>query len=119
MSALVDGIIFVLLFIGVGFCGISVIGLLLFPDIRSRSHTAVRASLMGSGAIVSAIILYSLFLFLTTGGNQYLVLFALVIVLFLVVLAGNVVITRIIMKRTSSGDMCRTLIPDNDDKSRK
>ena len=109
MSALVpDVIIFILLFIGVGFCGLSVIGLLLFPDIRSRSHTAVRASLIGSGASVTAVILSSLFIFLTTGGNQYLVLFAMVMVLFIVIIAGNLIVTRIIVKRTISKDF----VPD-------
>jgi len=101
MSALVpDAFIFILLVLSIGFCGISVIGLLLFPDIRSRSHTAMRAGMIGCGAMAAAGILYSLFLFFTRGGSQYLFLCALIDVIVLVIILGNIGIGRIILHRT-------------------
>jgi len=100
MSSLaVDGIIWVLLLVGIGFCGISVMGLLLFPDIRSRRYTAVRAGLIGFLGIVSAVVVFGLFRTFTTPGNQYLVLIVLSVVLAVVVVAGNLIISRIIMKQ--------------------
>ncbi|WML68477.1 MAG: hypothetical protein METHP_02105 [Methanoregula sp. SKADARSKE-2] len=105
MSALVpDLIIFILLVLSVGFCGISVIGLLLFPDIRSRSYTAMRSSLIGCGSMAAAGTLLSLFLFFTRGGSQYLFLFALIGVLVLVIILGNIGISRIILHRTLPRD---------------
>ncbi len=107
-----DAIITLLLLTSIGFCGISVIGLLLFPDIRSRSHTAVRAGMIGCGAFAAAGILYSLFLFLTQGGNQYLFLFALILVIIVANGTVNIGINRIILKRANHQDRCQT---PNDD----
>jgi multisubunit Na+/H+ antiporter MnhG subunit len=110
-SFTVDGIIWVLLLIGTGFCGISVIGLLLFPNIRSRRYTAVRAGLIGFIGIVSGVIVFGLFRIFTTTGNQYLVLVVLSVILAIVVVAGNFTLSRIIMKRAGLPNPCGAQIP--------
>jgi multicomponent Na+:H+ antiporter subunit G len=91
-----DGIIFLLLIISVGFGGISVIGLLLFPDIRSRMYTATRASLISVSAITLSVILYALFEILSMGGPQYTTLVLHTLVLIIVVTGANVIMFRVI-----------------------
>jgi len=95
-SPFVDSIIFLLLVISVGFGGISVIGLLLFPDIRSRMYTATRASLISVSAITLSVILYALFELLSGGGTPYTTLVLHTLVLIVVVVGANVMAYRII-----------------------
>jgi multisubunit Na+/H+ antiporter MnhG subunit len=95
-SPVMDSIIFLLLVISVGFGGISVIGLLLFPDIRSRMYTATRASLISVSAITLSVILYALFELLSMGGPQYTTLVLHTLVLIIVVTGANVMMFRII-----------------------
>jgi multisubunit Na+/H+ antiporter MnhG subunit len=95
-SPFMDFIIFLLLVISVGFGGISVIGLLLFPDIRSRMYTATRASLISVGAITLSVILYALFELLFGGGTQYTTLILHTLVLIIVVVGANMTIYRMI-----------------------
>ena len=52
MSAAIDAAIYIFLIISIGFAGIGVIGLLLFPDIRSRMYTAFRATVISFSAII-------------------------------------------------------------------
>ena len=62
MSAwLLDGLITVLLVLAVGFGAISVIGLLLFPDIRSRSFTGLRAGILATALVTGAGVCYGIF----------------------------------------------------------
>ena len=91
-----DSIIFLLLVISVGFGGISVIGLLLFPDIRSRMYTATRASLISVSAITLSVILYALFELFSGGGPQYTTLVLHTLVLIIVVTGANVMMFRMI-----------------------
>jgi multisubunit Na+/H+ antiporter MnhG subunit len=95
-SPILDSIIFLLLVIGVGFGGISVIGLLLFPDIRSRMYTATRASLISVSAITLSVILYALFALLFGGGPQYTTLVLHTLVLIIVIVGANVMMFRMI-----------------------
>jgi multisubunit Na+/H+ antiporter MnhG subunit len=95
-SPFMDSIIFLLLVISVGFGGISVIGLLLFPDIRSRMYTATRASLISISAITLSVILYAFFELLSEGGAQYNTLVLHTLVLIIVVTGANVMMFRII-----------------------
>jgi len=116
MSAqVIDGIIWLFLFIGVMFCGISIIGLLLFPDIRSRQYTASRASLIGSGAIVSAVIVFGLFRNFTSFGHQYGNLIILTLGLFVVILAGNLILSRMITQRAIPECKCEVPLRKNPD----
>jgi len=106
-SPFVDSIIFLLLVISVGFGGISVIGLLLFPDIRSRMYTATRASLISVSAITLSVILYALFQLLSGGGPQYTTLVLHTMVLIIVVVGANVMIYRMISNHIKTQKGCQ------------
>jgi multicomponent Na+:H+ antiporter subunit G len=98
-SLVIDLIIWALLFAGVGFGLIGLIGLLLFPDTRSRMYTAVRACLISIGATGLAVIVYGLNALQTSGGNQYATLVLHTLVLVLVVAAGNYLVSRSILEK--------------------
>jgi multicomponent Na+:H+ antiporter subunit G len=102
-----DSIIFLLLIISVGFGGISVIGLLLFPDIRSRMYTATRASLISVGAITLSVILYALFEIISGGGTQYTNLILHTLVLIIVVVGANVMTYRMISDHVKIQKACQ------------
>ena len=101
-----DTVIFILLFVSVGFGGIGVIGLLLFPDIRSRMYTAVRATLIGTGAMVVSVITYAVFVFLSGGGAQYRTIVIHALVLMCIVVVANIVLYRMILTRTKTLNAC-------------
>jgi multicomponent Na+:H+ antiporter subunit G len=101
MSSLVfDLIIWILLIIGVGFGLISLIGLMLFPDTRSRMYTALRACLISISATGLGVIIYGLNAVQTPGGNQYLTLLLHTLLLVLVVATGNYVVSGTILEKT-------------------
>jgi multisubunit Na+/H+ antiporter MnhG subunit len=106
-SLLLDSIIFLLLVISVGFGGISVIGLLLFPDIRSRMYTATRASLIGVCAMSLSVILYALFELFSDGSNQYTALILHTLVLIIIVAGANVIMYRIISDHVKTQKSCQ------------
>lgn len=95
-----DIVLFVLLIASVGFAGIGVIGLLLFPDIRSRQYTGTRASLISVGAITLAGILFGLYVLSIGGGKQYsdFIIFSIVLLVLLVIL--NVIAARVIQRKS-------------------
>jgi multisubunit Na+/H+ antiporter MnhG subunit len=99
-SLLIDLIIWILLIAGVGFGLISLIGLLLFPDTRSRMYTAVRASLIGIGATGIAVFIYGLNALQTSGGNQYFTLLLHTVLLIVIVAIGNYIVSRTILEKT-------------------
>ncbi len=102
MSAvLVDAIIYVLLAVGVVFGGIGIIGLLLFPDIRSRMFTGIRATLISCGAVFLAGILYSLFSLFTRGGIQYTTFAVFAVLFLLLIVLLNRVAARVILRQTT------------------
>lgn len=99
-SPVIDIIIWILLITGVGFGLISLIGLLLFPDTRSRMYTAVRASLICIGVTGLAVITYGLNALQTTGQNQYFTLIFNTILLVLVLTIGNYLVSSTLLKKT-------------------
>lgn len=100
-SLLADLVIWVLLFIGAVFCGIGLMGLLLFPDTKSRMFTAFRATCIGLGAVALAAIMYAYTMSLTAGSDLYLVLILRTLVLVFVLAAGTLVMYRNIRERIS------------------
>jgi multisubunit Na+/H+ antiporter MnhG subunit len=103
MSSFVpDLIIWILLIAGTGFGLISLIGLLLFPDTRSRMYTAVRAGLISIGATGLAVIIYGLNALQTPGQGQYLTLLLDTVLLVAIVAVGNYVISSVILEKTRS-----------------
>ena len=102
MSAvLLDIIIYVLIIVGVGFGGIGVIGLLLFPDIRSRMFTGRRATLISCCAIFLAGIIFSIFNLFTRGGTQYTTFIVYAVLFLIIIVFLNQVAARVILKQTS------------------
>jgi len=101
MSSLpADLLIWGLLVIGTLFCGLGLMGLMIFPDTRSRMFTAFRATAIGLGAVVIAVIVYAYTLFMTTGGDQYLALILRTMVFVVVLAAGTWMMYGIIRDRT-------------------
>jgi multisubunit Na+/H+ antiporter MnhG subunit len=95
-----DSIIIILLVTGIGFGGIGVIGLLLFPDIRSRMFTAFRATILSLISITVAVIIYALSTFQTNGGDQYITLVFHAVILLCIAIVANMVNYKIILERT-------------------
>jgi multisubunit Na+/H+ antiporter MnhG subunit len=101
MSSLpADIIIWVLLFAGTIFSGIGLMGLLIFPDTRSRMFTAFRATAIGFSAVVLAVILYGYTLFNATGEKEYMALIFRTLFLAVVMAAGTWMMYGIIRERT-------------------
>jgi hypothetical protein len=98
----VDALLYLLLLFAVGFGGISVIGLLIFPDSRSRTFTGLRAGIIALALVATAGICYGIFLWINKGGLQY-VLFALAAILMLVLV--------VVLNRISSDMACRKSVP--------
>ena len=78
---------------------ISLIGLLLFPDTRSRMYTAIRASLIGIGATGIAVFIYGLNALQTSWGNQYFTFLLHSIFLIVIVAIGNFIVSRTILEK--------------------
>jgi len=70
-SLILDIVISLLLLVAVGFGAISVIGLLLFPDIRSRSFTGLRAGMLAITLTAISGISFGIYQWLELGGLQY------------------------------------------------
>jgi multicomponent Na+:H+ antiporter subunit G len=104
-----DSIIIALLVISIGFGGIGVIGLLLFPDIRSRMFTASRAATISFGTITLAVIVYALYTFEFNGGDQYITLVLHSVILVGIIIVANLVQYKIILDRTRSMTNCQKL----------
>ncbi|MEN6442958.1 MAG: hypothetical protein WC391_05485 [Methanoregula sp.] len=104
MSSLVlDIVLYVLIIVSAGFAGTSVIGLLLFPDIRSRQFTGTRASMLSFGAITLAGLSFGLYAFSIGGGTQYLDLIIVLIVLLALLVILNTVAARVIRSKITKG----------------
>ena len=116
-SLLIDAGYIILLALSAGFGGIGIIGLLVFPDIRSRMYTATRAPVIGFGAMVLAGMVYALSTFLSGGADQYLILVTDIIVLLGIVIAANMLIYRMILKRTITASSCG--VPQNPGETRE
>jgi len=106
-SPFLDSIIFLLLIVSVGFGGISVIGLLLFPDIRSRMYTATRASLISIGAISLSVIMYALFKINSGDGPQYTTSILHTLVLIIVVAGANAMVYKMISDHIKTQTACQ------------
>ena len=98
----VDAHLYILLLAAIGFGWIGVIGLLLFPDIRSRAFTGLRAGIIAVTLVTAAAICYGIFTWITNGGMQYLLLvLAAILILFIVV----------ILNRIAAKTICHNAVP--------
>jgi multisubunit Na+/H+ antiporter MnhG subunit len=103
----IDAAIFILLVISVGFGGIGVIGLLLFPDIRSMMYTAFKATMISISAIILSVIIYGLSTFISSGGDQYITLILHSLILLFIVAVANGVVYKTILDRKKSVATCQ------------
>jgi|WetSurMetagenome_2_1015567.scaffolds.fasta_scaffold07454_7 hypothetical protein len=103
---LMDISIWVLLVVAIGFGGIGLMGLMIFPDTRSRMYTAFRASAIGVGALVFALVVVDLSLFQSTGTNPYGTHILHAAFLLFVLLAGCWFMDRMIRDLTKAGSFC-------------
>jgi len=100
MQLVWDVLIWIFLATGAGFGALAFLGLLIFPDIRSRMFTATRAVLISVSAITMAGILFGINGFLVTGGSQYATFVIHTLFFYGVVVVANSAIARIILDRT-------------------
>jgi multisubunit Na+/H+ antiporter MnhG subunit len=107
---LMDLCIWTFLVVAVGFGGIGLMGLLIFPDTRSRMFTAFRATMIGVGALVLSLIFVNLSVFRSTGENPYGTFIMHAVFLLFVLLAGNWVMYRMIRDLTKRETACQ--LPD-------
>jgi len=117
-DASVDAVIFILLVISVGFGGIGVIGLLLFPDIRSRMYTAFRATVISISAMILSVIIYALYTFISSGGDQYIVLILHSLVLLCIVAVANGLVYKTVLDRTKPVSTCQVSAEQNKDNNK-
>ena len=108
-----DLVIFILLALSCGFGGIGVIGLLLFPDIRSRMYTAFRASVISICTMIFSVIIFSLFIFQSNGGDQYPALVIRTLVLLCIAVVANMVIYTTVIARIKNTGSCQEVANQN------
>ena len=114
----VDAVIFILLVISVGFGGIGVIGLLLFPDIRSRMYTAFRATVISISAMILSVIIYALYTFISSGGDQYIALLLHSLFLLCIVAVANGLVYKTVLDRTKPVSTCQVSAEQNKDNNK-
>ena len=99
-----DVVITLLLIAAAGFGAIAVIGLLLFPDIRSRSFTGLRAGILATALVTLVGICYGIFAWASSGYQQFQYLeYALGAVVILVLV--------IVLNRVATGVLCHASVP--------
>jgi multisubunit Na+/H+ antiporter MnhG subunit len=110
MSSLVaDIFIWILLAAGIGFGLLGFVGLLIFPDIRSRQFTASRATLISASLVTLSVVLFGINGFLGTNGELYATLVIQTIFLFAVIAVANVFLSRILLEQVPA----TPCVPDN------
>ena len=107
MQLVWDVLIWILLAIGTGFGALAFLGLLIFPDIRSRMFTATRAIMISVSAITLAGILFGINGFMATGGSQYVIFIIHTLFFYGMVIVANSAIARIILDRTRPESYCQ------------
>jgi multisubunit Na+/H+ antiporter MnhG subunit len=103
--------IWALLFTGIVFSGLGLMGLLIFPDTKSRMFTAFRATAIGLGAVFLAVMLYGFFMLTSIGGDEYPALILRTLVLVLVLGAGTWGMNTVIRKRLQNQKPDRSCQP--------
>jgi multicomponent Na+:H+ antiporter subunit G len=105
-NPLIDAVIFILIGLSISFAGIGMIGLFLFPDIRSRMHTAFRATLISLGCLWTSVIVFALFVVFSGIGGQYIIFVIHSVVLLIIVIIANAVLYKLFRERTKTTSAC-------------
>lgn len=103
-----DVVIWFLLAAGTVFAGVGIMGLLIFPDTRSRMFTAFRATAISIGAVSLAVLAYGYTLFTETGDSVYAGLMFRTLFLAIVLSAGMAGVYGIVRERTGRGMVAGT-----------
>ena len=98
-SFIADIFIWILLVAGVGFGLLGFVGLLIFPDIRSRMFTASRATMISASLVTLSVILFGINGFVTTGGELYAALIIHALFLFGILAVAMIFISRILLEQ--------------------
>jgi len=102
-----DLLIWFLLIVAIGFALLAFVGLLIFPDIRSRRFTASRAALISTSLVAGAAILFGLYRY-PDGGADYLALVVRTIILWLILIITSVLVSRKMLRQVSVAQACQT-----------
>ncbi len=106
-----DILIWLLLAAGTGFGILAFVGLLIFPDIRSRMFTASRAAMLSVSLVTVAVAIYGISGFLGGGGDIYATLLIHTIFLYGIIVLAHIITGRIISEQIPSPMFCRP--PEN------
>lgn len=107
MSALApDLLIWVLLALGAGFGALGFVGLLIFPDIKSRMFTASRATLICAGLVSLSVIVFCITALFSGLGESYAMLVYTTILLFAILAFANFFISRLILEQVPVMTTC-------------
>ena len=99
IELIVDLVLYIVLFAAIGFGVISVMGLVVFPDPKSRAFTGLRAGVLAMALAGLAGICYGLFSWYSAGGDQYL----------LFTLASAILLALVVcLDRITAKAICRT-----------
>jgi multicomponent Na+:H+ antiporter subunit G len=104
-----DLLIWFLLIVAIGFALLAFVGLLIFPDIRSRRFTASRAALISTSLVTGAVIVFGLYRY-PDGGADYLALVVRTIILWLILALTSILVSRKILRQVSVAQACQTTI---------
>ena len=102
-----DLLIWFLLIVAIGFALLAFVGLLIFPDIRSRRFTASRAALISTSLVTGAVIVFGLYRY-PDGGADYLALVVRTIILWLILALTSILVSRKILRQVSAAQACQT-----------
>ena len=97
-----DILIYLSLLAGFGFGAISLMGLLIFPDIHSRMYTALRAGLISIVAVVIAACIYGVAMSMGAAGDLYFTFIIHVLFLAGIVVVAVLVINRQLLDKTKA-----------------
>jgi multisubunit Na+/H+ antiporter MnhG subunit len=104
--------IWALLFVGIVFCGISLFGLMIFPDTKSRMFTAFRAAAIGAGAVIAAVLTYGYAMLQEYGRSEYYSLIVHTFFFTAVLATGIWLMNRVILGRIGYGSASESQASD-------
>ncbi len=107
MNMGIDILIWFLLLVGIGFALLAFVGLLIFPDIRSRRFTASRAALISTSLFAGAALVFGLYRY-PDGGADYLALVISTIILWLILALTLILVSRKVLQQVSGAQACPT-----------
>lgn len=100
---IIDLLVWILLFAGIGFGLLAFFGLLIFPDIRSRRFTATRSLLISISLLAGAVLVFGLYKY-PDGGAEYPGLLIRTILLWVLLVITTLFVSRHISRQVSADE---------------